>query len=318
MSQLFADIFNGDNNYIPKFNVTNGDTKLVNSVIYQDSDGHVGINVQPDPEHVFEIFDDRTNDASGQHSIYLTTYASATPGSGAGGILARVSEDSGVTFDRIAMVPGTTSSDWMTSNRTAFYSNSDLNTSSATGYSGQITHDGTNPHWILGGTVTETTTHTLKVNGTSEFTDNIEVTGGISLSGALTLNKSVTLTATQVLSLSGGGSNIELIAAPGANKVIDVISLIAYLDFGTQAYNWIGTGNKLSITTTTPVSQENGFNLAATQLNASADTYWKPEIANVPIGVNLPLSIYNTSGGVVTQGDSPITFNILYRIVDFS
>ena len=66
---------------------------------------------------------------------------------------------------------------------------------------------------------------------------------------------SVTLTATQVLSLSGGGSNIELIAAPGAGKVIDVVSLIAYLDFGTQAYNWIGTGNKLSITTTTHVSQ---------------------------------------------------------------
>ncbi len=129
---------------------------------------------------------------------------------------------------------------------------------------------------------------------------------------------SVTLTATQVLSLSGGGSNIELIAAPGAGKVIDVVSLIAYLDFGTQAYNWIGTGNKLSITTTTPVSQENGFNLAIGQINASADTYWKPEIANVPIGVNLPLSVYNTSNATVTQGDSPITLNILYRVVDLS
>ena len=128
----------------------------------------------------------------------------------------------------------------------------------------------------------------------------------------------VTLTAAQVLALSGGGSNVELIAAPGANKVIDVVSLIAYLDFGTQAYNWIGTGNKLSITTTTPVSQENGFNLAVTQLNASADTYWKPTIANVPIGVNLPLSVYNTSNATVTQGDSPITFSILYRIVDLS
>ena len=132
------------------------------------------------------------------------------------------------------------------------------------------------------------------------------------------VSTSVTLTATQVLSLSGGGSNIELIAAQGAGKVIDVVSLIAYLDFGTQAYNWTGTGNKLSITTTIPVSQENGFNLTVTQLNASADTYWKPEIANVPIGVNLPLSIYNTSGGAVTQGDSPITFNILYRVVDLS
>ena len=129
---------------------------------------------------------------------------------------------------------------------------------------------------------------------------------------------SVTLTAAQVLALSGGGSNVELIAAPGANKVIDVVSLIAYLDFGTQAYNWIGTGNKLSITTTTPVSQENGFNLTVTQLNASADTYWKPTIANVPIGVNLPLSVYNTSNATVTQGDSPITFSILYRIVDLS
>lgn len=126
---------------------------------------------------------------------------------------------------------------------------------------------------------------------------------------------SVTLTPSQVLSLSGGGSNLELIAAPGANKVIDVVSILAYLDFGTQAYNWTGFGNKLSITTTTPVSQENGFNLTVTELNASADTYWKPSIGNPPVGVNTPLSIYNTSGSGVTQGDSPITFSILYRIV---
>ena len=131
------------------------------------------------------------------------------------------------------------------------------------------------------------------------------------------ISTTITLTPAQVLSLSGGGSNLELIAAPGADKVIDVVSILAYLDFGTQSYNWIGTGNKLSITTTTPVSQENGFNLAVTQLNASADTYWKPEIANPPIGVNLPLSIYNTSGSIASQGDSPITFNILYQIVNF-
>lgn len=138
---------------------------------------------------------------------------------------------------------------------------------------------------------------------------------GSSLGLASTL---ITLTDTQILALSGGGSNIELIAAPGASKVIDVVSLIAYLDFGGQAYNWTGSGNKLSITTTTPTSQENGFNLTVTQLNASQDTYWKPEIANVPIGVNLPLSIYNTSGSAVTQGNSTITFSILYRIVDLS
>ena len=148
---------------------------LADSVIYQDADGHVGINVQPDPEHVLEVFDDRTGDPSGQHSIYLTTYASATPGSGAGGILARVSGDSGATFNSIAMVPGTSSSDWMTSNQTSFYANSNLDTSSATGYSGKITHDGANAHWILGGAFGDTTTATLKVVGTSEFTDQLTI-----------------------------------------------------------------------------------------------------------------------------------------------
>ena len=165
VNQLFSDILNGDNRYIPRFSITNDGTKLVNSVIYQDTDGHIGINVQPDPEHVLEVFDDRTGDPSGQHSIYLTTYAGATPGSGAGGILARVSEDSGATFNSIAMVPGTSSSDWMTSNQTSFYANSNLDTSSATGYSGKITHDGTDTHWILGGVFNDTTTATLKVNG---------------------------------------------------------------------------------------------------------------------------------------------------------
>eukprot|EP00487_Bulimina_marginata_P012781 TRINITY_DN9289_c0_g2_i1.p1 TRINITY_DN9289_c0_g2~~TRINITY_DN9289_c0_g2_i1.p1 ORF type:complete len:144 (-),score=34.21 TRINITY_DN9289_c0_g2_i1:2-433(-) len=119
--------FNGTDKYIPRFD---GTSSLVNSVIYQDTDGHIGINVQPDPEHVLEVFDDRTGDPSGQHSIYLTTHASATPGSGSGGILARVSGDSGATFNSIAMVPGTSSSDWMTSNQTSFYANSNLNTSS--------------------------------------------------------------------------------------------------------------------------------------------------------------------------------------------
>ena len=162
----------GTDRYIPRFD---GASSLVNSVIYEDTDGHIGINVQPDPEHVLEVFDDRTGDPSGQHSIYLTTYASATPGSGAGGILARVSGDSGSTFNSIAMVPGTSSSDWMTSNQTSFYANSNLDTSSATGYSGKITHDGTNAHWILGGAFEETTTATLKVNGTGLFTDQVTI-----------------------------------------------------------------------------------------------------------------------------------------------
>ena len=281
----------------------------------------------------FEIYDNRddntTTDPS--FSVYsVVDYAAPSGNEGAGGIKQILDVYNNGVFEQqeaIMLIPGTNSSDFAASTPLAFYTNSDMDTQGPSGFAGIIFDSG---NWLLDGSGTLTTTdpgYQLKVEGTGLFTDQVTIpetpvaaTDAASkayVDSKALLSVSVTLTDTQVLSLSGGGSNLELIAAPGANKVIDVVSLIAYLDFGTQAYNWTGSNNKLSITTTTPVSQENGFNLTVTELNASADTYWKPEVANVPIGVNLPLSIYNTSGASVTQGDSPITFSILYRIVDF-
>lgn len=145
--------------YIPFVNPSN---VLANSAIYQDSDGHIGINVQPDPEHVFEVFDDRNENLSTDYSFYVTSEVASTPGKGAGGIQARVSDDGGATYSSVVLVPGTTTGDLMSSNPLAFFANSDLDTSSATGFAGNI---GTNGNWYLGGTFTTAPTEKLTVEG---------------------------------------------------------------------------------------------------------------------------------------------------------
>jgi hypothetical protein len=64
----------------------------------------------------------------------------------------------------------------MATTKLAFYSNSDLNTSSATGFSGFAVHDGSNPFWQLGGGALDPTpTTTLKVVGTGEFTGQVTI-----------------------------------------------------------------------------------------------------------------------------------------------
>ena len=79
--------FNGTDNYIPKFD---GTASLVNSVIYQDNDGHVGIDVPgatPNPVHKFEVYDDRSENVSSDYTQVNSTVVGPPFTGGAGGVL---------------------------------------------------------------------------------------------------------------------------------------------------------------------------------------------------------------------------------------
>lgn len=180
--------FNGTDNYIPKFDST---ASLVNSIIYQDDDGHVGIGVPgstPNPVHKFEVYDDRSENTSSDYTQVNSTVVGPPWTGGAGGVLSRLSTDGGSTFPYgISLIPGTTASDLAASGRLAFFANSNLDTSAATGYSGQVTFDGANPHWILGGNLTDTTTRTLHVKGNMLVDTDLEVDGGLDVAGTVRL-----------------------------------------------------------------------------------------------------------------------------------
>ena len=153
---------------------------LGDSIIYQDSDGHVGVGVPgspPNPRHKFEVYDLRDENNAFDYSVIVTSDINTPFNQGAGGIKNQLSVDGGSTYPyAISLVAGTTSSELMSSTKLAFYANSDLNTSSATGFSGFAVHDGTNPFWQLGGGVGDATpSTTLKVVGTGEFTGQLTI-----------------------------------------------------------------------------------------------------------------------------------------------
>lgn len=176
LGDLTSYLITGSANYIQ---LVNSGGTLANSVIYQDADGHVGVGVTgapPNPAHRFEVFDNRSENTSGDYSSVITTIVPSPFDQGAGGLLLRVSTDGGSTYPgQFGLVHGTTANDLVSNIKLAFHVNSDMDTSAPSNLAGTVTHDDTNAHWILNGTLAETTTHTLKVNGTSEFTDDIEL-----------------------------------------------------------------------------------------------------------------------------------------------
>jgi len=160
-----------------------------------------------------------------------------------------------------------------------------------------------------------------KKNATKSATVD-QLSAYIASSSTGLVSTSVTLTSAQLLSLNGGGGNIELVSAPGAGKTIDPISVVAFLDFNTTAYNF-STSLYIKFTsqsTTSPVNSKYRV-LPSPYLNASEDNYSnavKSTYGTNDLIINEPLVLYADNNQTVTQGDSPITINILYRVVDLS
>ncbi len=126
-------------------------------------------------------------------------------------------------------------------------------------------------------------------------------------------NLTVTLSAAQLLSLNGG-AEIELIPAPGANKVIVVQNVIQFLDFNSVAYNFAGAlGQNVQF----KQGADLGTNLILGTLNSAADRLTSGSTGTDP-SINTSVSLQSTSGITVSQGDSTLKFSFLYREVNLA
>ena len=106
-----------------------------------------------------------------------------------------------------------------------------------------------------------------------------------------------------------GTTAATLIPAPGANKVIDLISIDQYLDAGTAQYNF---GNNLTVkigATTFGTLFQQSANFATdlvSKIGVGASTY--------VIDQNTAVTLETAANP--TQGNGIMYFNILYRILN--
>jgi len=125
-----------------------------------------------------------------------------------------------------------------------------------------------------------------------------------------------TKTVTSVQILDWKNTAVELIAAPGAGKIIDVISLTAKLTYNSVAYTIVGL-TALEIKHGSAVLYSNA---AATSIISSGSTkYWTAERAPAAalftnINANTAITAQCT-GANPAAGNSTITFSIVYRII---
>jgi hypothetical protein len=132
----------------------------------------------------------------------------------------------------------------------------------------------------------------------------------------------VTVTPAQMLSLNGGNV-IQLLPAPGANRMYYILNALINLKFNSIAYNFSATGlsDAVSLQLGT-LSLFNDTGLNTINLNSATNTYFigDPVSAstNIQVPVNVPINLASTSGILVSQGDSDLNISILYRDIDLS
>ncbi len=130
----------------------------------------------------------------------------------------------------------------------------------------------------------------------------------------------VTITPAQMLSLNGGNT-IQLLPAPGSNKMYYILNGLINLKFNSVAYNFSATGLSDVVSLqlgTTSLFNDTGLNTG--NLNSSASTFFVGDPLNTSgqIPVNVPINLTSTSGISVSQGDSDLNFSLLYREIDLS
>ena len=152
--------------------------------------------------------------------------------------------------------------------------------------------------------------------------DNLAVATGKIAAAAVTSEKldestvqyaEVEISAAEILDLFGTPK--ELVAAPGAGKLLEFISLLLAYDWGTVAYT-IGTAGNLQVKYT------DGSGVAASTTRAA--TGFLDEVADavssldkleatVEPAVNAPLAL-TVATASPTAGDSPIHARVAYRV----
>ncbi len=155
----------------------------------------------------------------------------------------------------------------------------------------------------------------------NDATKNITVasiTGTTPIPAGEIRSETVTVSAADMLSLNGGGL-INLVSAKSANELIQPLSIIYYKDFQGTPYDF---NQNLGIS----ISTKQGYGeLVSGFLNDIKPDVYIGVVQNggypggifyntvVPNGGNIQIDADNSV--TVTQGNSPITFYIMYRAI---
>ena len=128
------------------------------------------------------------------------------------------------------------------------------------------------------------------------------------------LEKEVTLTTAEILALFTTPK--ELVAAPGAGKVLEFVSAVFFLDFNSVAYTTRGDLTVNLHTTGTAVSCTTA---AADVIQAAADAYDAMQAlsADVVLQDDEALELRCATGNPLA-GDSPLVVKVMYRVHDFN
>ena len=127
------------------------------------------------------------------------------------------------------------------------------------------------------------------------------------LFGIDTLVAKVTVNTGSLLTL--GNTSITLIAGPGNNKVIDIISISQYLDAGTAQFNF---GNNLELKIGATVFGT----LSSQSANFATDLVSKIETGGTTKVIDQNTALTLETAANPSQGNGTMYFNIFYRVLN--
>jgi hypothetical protein len=123
----------------------------------------------------------------------------------------------------------------------------------------------------------------------------------------------VTIPAASVRTLNA--TPYTLVAAPGAGRFLEVVSVHWWLDFGTAAYDAAAAGDTLTVKYTNAAGAEVVDAVAGNAIGAAAADYHaivKPVAEVIPVA-NAALVAHITTGEwYAAGGDSPLKVEIVY------
>lgn len=111
---------------------------------------------------------------------------------------------------------------------------------------------------------------------------------------------------------------VELVAAPGANKFVEVTGLTFFLDYASAAYDGIAAGEDLNVRYTDGSGQLIATCEATGFMDATADAVRHCTVGGATVitpVANAAVVLYMATGEIAT-GDSPLKVRVSYKIKD--
>ena len=122
------------------------------------------------------------------------------------------------------------------------------------------------------------------------------------------LESTITITAAQLNALQG--TDVQLIAAPGANKYINVLNACFYFDYTAPQYTFAASP-------TAQINNVDFFTIPSNRLSAAADVVHVTTLVAGDIAANTAL-VLGTNGTVTGSGNGSLQIKIRYQILNTS